>query len=107
MRVSSRCSSESCFWAARSSAPARRIIILDYRCSNCGCDGLVFRMGYFGPDALVVLIAQKNRTDNERYQRDDDRECEARIDVARLRDQTRCDDRKESTEPAVAKVIRE
>src|SRR6476661_7211517 len=60
-----------------------------------------------GPDALVVLVPEEDRADDDRDERDNDRKREPCVDVARLRHQARGDDGKKSTEPAVAEMVRQ
>src|SRR3954469_6286978 len=68
---------------------------------------MVARLMNFGPDALVMLITQKDRADNYSYESDDDRKGEAGIDVSGSRDEAGGDDRQKPTEPAIAEVVRQ
>src|ERR1700680_505717 len=60
---------------------------------------------YLSPDALVVLILEKDRADNHCDERNHDWERQSGVDVSGARNQASRDDRKEPAEPAVAKMI--
>src|SRR6266550_4943492 len=57
------------------------------------------------PDALVVLILEKERADNNGDQRNHNWERQPGVNVSRARDQAGRDDGKEPAEPAVAEMI--
>src|ERR1700680_2308805 len=59
---------------------------------------------YLSPDALVVLILEKDRADNHCDERNHDWDRQSGVDVSGARNQASRDDRKEPAEPAVANM---
>src|SRR6266849_8012393 len=58
------------------------------------------------PDALVVLILEKERANNDGYERNHDWKRQAGVDVSGARDQAGRDDGEEPAEPTVAEMVR-
>src|SRR5256885_4307503 len=76
--------------------------------------GLAGDLPHFGgfaahlvPDSDVAALPYVEPADHDRDERDDDRVDQARVEIARRRQQPGGDQRQEATEPAVPQVVRD